>query len=80
MPLAAAAAGCATDREAHPDESPYPIRIGDDALTPAHVTVTVPVPGRALLPITQDQDTRPFPSAVAGVSPCAWLAVPAGVT
>jgi hypothetical protein len=50
------------------------------ALTPLHVTVTVPVPGCVAVPIFQDQLTTPATSAVFGVRPCAELVVPCGVT
>ena len=54
--------------------------IGADADAPPHVTVTVPVPGLVLVPMTQLHAAVPFAPATAGTSPCAVLVVPAGVT
>jgi len=56
------------------------ISIGALALAPAHVTVTVPVPGRVALPIVQLHPTSPAASATFATRPCASLTVPAGVT
>lgn len=58
----------------------YPIVIGDEALAPPHVTVTVPVPGFVDEPMFHVQLTAPEPSAVLLTSPDAVLCVPAGVT
>lgn len=44
----------------------------------AQVTATEPVPGRVLLPISQDHDTRPEASTSLGPSPCAVLFRPDG--
>lgn len=46
---------------------------------PSHTTTTVPAPGRVFVPITHVQLAMPAESADLGPSPCAVLAVPAGV-
>jgi hypothetical protein len=48
--------------------------------TPSQVTVTWPVPGRVLEPITHSQEMEPSLPAVLGVRPWAVLRLPAGVT
>jgi hypothetical protein len=44
------------------------------------LTVTVPWPGRVLVPMTHDQDAEPSAETVIGTRPAAMLSVPAGVT
>jgi hypothetical protein len=54
--------------------------IGEIALTPLHVAVSVPVPGIVLGLIAHDHDARPAELDVVAPSPLALLTVPLGVT
>ncbi|MCS7002336.1 MAG: hypothetical protein NZ518_05740 [Dehalococcoidia bacterium] len=49
------------------------------AVEPSQVTITVPVPGRVAVPMTQDHDATPAALARWVTNPCATLFVPAGV-
>lgn len=53
--------------------------MGEDALSPPHVTVTVPSPGSVRAPIVHVQDAVPFAPAVFESRPSAMLLVPLGV-